>query len=100
MESVGDFNMPARITVIIPCYNHGEYVAEAVASALEQTVSVSEVIVVDDASDELTRVACVELQSNRVKVIRHEKNRGLVATRNTGIQAATSEIILPLDADD
>lgn len=100
-RGLGDgFSMKADVTIIIPCYNHGHFVGEAVASARAQTVPASEIIVVDDGSDDATREACAKLASPGVRVIRHETNRGLGASRNTAIAAAKSGIILPLDADD
>ena len=92
--------MNTTVAIIIPCYNHGEYVGEAVSSALAQTLPASEIIVIDDASDEETRKACEALASDRVRVLRNETNLGLAASRNKAIHEARSEAILPLDADD
>jgi len=92
--------MPGTVAIIIPCYNHGEYVGEAVASALAQTLPASEIIVIDDASDEATKKACKALASDRVRVIRNPTNLGLSASRNRAIRETRSEAILPLDADD
>ncbi len=89
-----------NVAIIIPCYNHGEYVGEAVASALAQTLPPSEIIVIDDASDKPTRKTCEALASDRVRVLRNEKNLGLAGARNRAIREARSEAILPLDADD
>lgn len=92
--------MPSSVAIIIPCFNHGRFVGEAVASALAQTLPAKEIIIVDDASDDETRRVCASLASSKVKVIRHEMNLGLAASRNEGIRQASSEFILPLDADD
>ena len=86
-----------RISVIIPSYNYGRFVAEAIESALSQTYPV-DVIVVDDGSTDDTPSRLLPYQS-KVRVIRQE-NRGLSAARNTGIRAATGDWIALLDADD
>jgi glycosyltransferase involved in cell wall biosynthesis len=92
--------MSTSVSIIIPCHNHGQYVGEAVASALAQTVPAAEIIVIDDASDEASRKACEALASEKVRVLRNETNLGLAASRNRAIRGARSEVILPLDADD
>jgi len=82
-------------TIVIACYNYGEYLAEAIESALAQTHP-CEVIVVDDGSiDDSAAVAA----RYPVQLIRQE-NRGLPAARNAAIRQATTSHILPLDADD
>jgi len=92
--------MALSVTIVIPCHNHGSFVGEAVDSALSQSVPASEIIVIDDASDEGCRQACASLASDRVRVLRNETNLGLSASRNRAIREARSEAILPLDADD
>ena len=88
-----------RLTVVIPCYNHGEYLAEAVESVRQVRRNDVELIVVDDGStDDYTRKEMDRLSSEGVFVIR-QKNGGLAAARNAGIRAAKGEYILPLDAD-
>jgi hypothetical protein len=82
-------------SIVIPCHNHGEYLGEAIESALAQTHP-CEVIVVDDGStDDSAEVA----GRYDVTLIR-QKNKGLPAARNAGIRKATTTHILPLDADD
>ena len=89
-----------RISVVIPCYNLGRYLHEALASALNQTLQPVEVIVVDDGStDEYTRLAIDAIVHPQVRVIRQE-NRGLPAARNVGIRAARAAFLCCLDADD
>jgi glycosyltransferase involved in cell wall biosynthesis len=86
--------------VVIPCFNHGEFVGEAVESARRVERVDLELIVVDDgSSDERTRKAMEELCAQGIKVIRQE-NKGLSAARNAGIVASHGEFIFPLDADD
>ena len=82
-------------TVVIACYNYGQYLAEAIESALAQTYP-CEVIVVDDGStDDSASVA----KRYPVKLIK-QRNKVLPAARNTAVKAATSTHIMPLDADD
>lgn len=87
--------------VIIPCFNYGQFLMEAVRSALAQTLSNIEIVVVDDGStDALTQRVlseCTRLPG--VEVLRQE-NRGLSAARNSGISATTARYITCLDADD
>jgi glycosyltransferase involved in cell wall biosynthesis len=91
--------MGKKLSVVIPCFNHGEFVSEAVESVKQVRRDDVELIVVDDGStDDLTRKAMDQLSSEGVFVIR-QKNGGLAAARNAGIRAAQGEYILPLDAD-
>lgn len=84
-----------KISIIIPTYNGAEWIADAVESALSQTLK-CEIIVIDDGSTDGTQNI---LKDYPVKVI-HQINKGLPSARNTGIMNATGEYILPLDADD
>ena len=91
---------PPKVSVIIPCFNHGEFLPEAIASVLSANRPDVEMIVVDDGStDERTRTEMNKLASNGIHVIRQE-NKGLAAARNAAIAAARGEYIFPLDADD
>ena len=89
-----------KVSVIIPCFNHGEFLPEAVASVLNAKRPDVEIIVVDDGStDERTRAEMSKLESSGIRVI-HQENKGLSAARNAGIRASKAEYIFPLDADD
>lgn len=85
------------VAVIIPCYNQGAYLGEAIASALDQSVAPSEVVVVDDGSTDDT--ATVARSFPGVHYHRQE-NRGAAAARNAGLRVSSSELVLFLDADD
>ena len=92
--------MSEKVSVIIPCYNHGKYVDEAVQSCLMQTYSNIEIIIVNDGStDEFTNALLHNYKKEKTKVIT-TPNQGLAMARNVGIDAATGDYILPLDADD
>ena len=89
-----------KVSVIMPCFNHGEFVQEAVESVTRSGRDDLELIVVDDGStDERTRKEMDALSARGIKVIRQE-NKGLAGARNAGVLAAQGEYIFPLDADD
>lgn len=86
------------VSAVIPTYNYGRYVCDAVDSALAQTYPNMEVIVVDDGSVDDTRQR-LEPYGDRIRYI-YQDNRGLSAARNAGIRAARGEWVALLDADD
>lgn len=88
------------VSVIIPTYDRPEFLAGAVETAIGQTAPPAEVIVVDDCSPSDYAAAVVEEFPETVRVIEHSETRGLSATRNTGIEAATGEYLAFLDDDD
>jgi glycosyltransferase involved in cell wall biosynthesis len=89
-----------KISVVIPCFNHGEYLDEAVDSVLAQTFQDFEIIIVDDGSDDpFTKGKLSSYEKPCTKMVRSE-NQGLAAARNLGISHATGIYIFPLDADD
>lgn len=90
------------ISAVIPNYNQGQFIESAIRSLLEQTHPVDEIIVVDDGSTDKSVEIIESLQNKNLSIylIRHPKNKGLPATRNTGIKAAKGNIIALLDADD
>ena len=89
---------PINISIIIPAYNVGPFIAETIESALAQTRRDREVIVINDGSTDDTE-AQVEPYRDRIVYLRHE-NRGVMATRNAGLRAARGEYIALLDGDD
>jgi glycosyltransferase involved in cell wall biosynthesis len=88
----------ALVSVIVPCYNAGRYVAEAVTSALAQTYPAVEVIVIDDGSQDDSRERLAAF-GDRIRVIT-QPNRGVSAARNRGIAESRGEFLAYLDADD
>ncbi len=84
-------------SIVIPTRDRLDYLAEAVESALAQTVGEIEVIVVDDGSSVPISASAYD---GRVRVIRHEHPRGVSAARNAGLWAATGEHVCFLDDDD
>lgn len=88
------------VSVIIPCYNLGRYLDEAVDSVLAQSFQHFEIVVVDDGSTEdETRQMLEGYGKPRTRVLR-SVNRGLSAARNLGISNSTGRYICTLDADD
>jgi Glycosyl transferase family 2 len=88
-----------RVSVIIPTFNYGEFIAEAIASVQVQTYPVAEIVVVDDGSTDDTKDVLASIDDPRLKVLR-TPNRGVSTARNEGLAAATGEFISFLDADD
>jgi glycosyltransferase involved in cell wall biosynthesis len=87
------------VSVIIPCFNHGEFLPEAVASVAAIERPDVELIVVDDGStDERTCQEIDAIIAQGIKVVRQE-NKGVAAARNAGVLVAKGQYILPLDAD-
>lgn len=86
------------VSAVIPTYNYGHYVTEAVDSVLAQTYKNVEVIVVDDGSTDDTRDR-LAVYGSRIRYI-HQQNQGLSAARNTGIKAAGGPFVAFLDSDD
>ncbi|MDP3920816.1 MAG: glycosyltransferase [Candidatus Omnitrophota bacterium] len=99
-QTVWNPNAPL-VTVIIPCYNYGSYIRDAVSSVSNQTWTDLEVLIIDDGSDQPKTLSALESLSDipRTRVI-HQKNNGLPAARNRGIEAARGKYICCLDADD
>jgi glycosyltransferase involved in cell wall biosynthesis len=89
-----------KVAVVIPCYNHGAYIGEAVASALSQSLPPAKVVVVDDGSDEPSIDAALAALPAEVELIRQER-KGRGVARNVGAAAAgDAHYILMLDSDD
>lgn len=86
------------VSIIIPNYNHAQYVGDAIWSVLTQEYHNFEIIVVDDGSTDNSREVIAQF-GDKVQYI-HQKNAGLSAARNTGIKASKGTLIGVLDADD
>lgn len=89
----------SAVSVIIPTYDRADRVTQAVSSVLAQTYTDFELIVVDDGSRDETPGALATF-ADRIHMIRHEKNLGVSAARNTGIRASSGAFIAFLDSDD
>jgi glycosyltransferase involved in cell wall biosynthesis len=95
-------NVPTSglVSVVMPTYNRGRMIISAIGSVLNQTHSEFELIIVDDCSDAPLKPLVDRIGNPRVKYIRHEKNKGAGAARNTGVKAARGDFIAFLDDDD
>lgn len=87
-------------TVIIPLYNKEKYIENAIKSILNQTFTDYELLIVNDCSTDKSIAIASSFTSEKVRIVHHDKNSGLAATRNTGIKKATSNYVTFLDADD
>ena len=96
MDTVGT----PSVSVIIPTYNRAHLVGRAIRSVLDQTRQDFELIVVDDGSTDKTGRVVRSFTDDRIRYLRHERNRGGAAARNTGIKAARGTYIAFLDSDD
>ncbi|MEZ5317435.1 MAG: glycosyltransferase family A protein [Vicinamibacterales bacterium] len=88
------------VSVVIPAYNNAAFLGDAIRSVLDQTFTDLELVVVDDASPEDVRVVVDRHRDPRIRYVRHERNRGLSAARNTGIRESSGPIVALLDGDD
>jgi glycosyltransferase involved in cell wall biosynthesis/Flp pilus assembly protein TadD/ubiquinone/menaquinone biosynthesis C-methylase UbiE len=89
----------AAISIVIPTYNRAEYIREAIQSALAQTHSADDILVVDDGSTDNTPAILAEFPQDKVRYIRKE-HEGAPSTRNAGVKEARGEWIVWLDSDD
>lgn len=96
--------MPHSISVVIPCFNAGTYVRDAVDSALAQPsgFDLREVLIVDDRSDDPVTISTLNelAQRPKVRVIRNTAEKGAAGARNAGIAEARGQWVAFLDADD
>lgn len=97
MQQVSQSAEYPLVSIIIPCYNYGHFLAEAIESVRHQTYPAKEIVVVDDGSTDTTR----EVAARYAEVIYiYQKNHGLSAARNTGTHQSRGSYLVFLDADD
>jgi glycosyltransferase involved in cell wall biosynthesis len=88
-----------KVSVIIPTYNYGRFLGEAIQSVLDQTFADFDLIVVDDGSTDKTREVVAGFKDDRIRYI-YQENRGVSAAQNVGILASKGEYVALLGADD
>jgi glycosyltransferase involved in cell wall biosynthesis len=89
-----------KVSIVIPCYNHGVMLREALASVEQvRNANLLEVIIVDDGSSEAETTRILDEATKAGYSVVSQPNRGPGAARNTGIRLAKGEFILPLDSD-
>lgn len=94
-----------KVSIIIPVYNVEFYIKDCISSIMAQNYDFIEVIIVDDCTPDQSIEIASKLISNyngphTYKIIKHKRNQGVAASRNTGIKEATGELIFFLDSDD
>lgn len=99
-----DEDAPVEISVIIPCFNAGDYIGETLDSLIGQTFGNFEILCIDDGSTDNTMNVCRQYaeRDNRIRVIVEESaaNRGPGATRNIGLEIACGKYVYFMDSDD
>lgn len=91
------------VSIIIPCFNYGRFLAEALDSAANQTYPNIEIIIIDDGSTDNSRVVAENyIKTHNKSPVRYlyQTNKGIIETRNRGVRLAKGEYIIQLDADD
>lgn len=89
-----------KVSVITTLYNYRNYIEDCIKSFLDQDFESSEMIIIDDASLDNPYEVIKKYESDRVKYIRLDKNKGYSYAKNVGIKFCNSEILVMLDADD
>lgn len=92
--------MKPYFSVIIPLYNKENFVLNTIKSVWNQTFSDYEIIIIEDCSTDKSLDIVSKIENDTIRIIRHEKNKGLSASRNTGIKNANANYLAFLDADD
>ncbi len=92
--------MKELVSVIIPTYNRGYILEQAIASVQNQTYPEIEILVVDDGSTDNTEQIVSQISDSRIRYIKNPKNCGVSHTRNLGIAAAKGKYIAFQDSDD
>lgn len=92
-------NIKSNVTLIIPCYNDGKYIMEALQSLYNQTLLPEKIIIVDDGSNTDTKKILNFINHPLVHIV-YQENKGVSAARNYAISLAQTDYIVNLDADD
>lgn len=89
-----------KVSVIMPCYNDGQYIEEAIDSVLNQSYKDIELIIIDDGSDDEYTIRVINnISHEKIKVL-HTDHLRPAGARNYGISLSTGKYILPVDSDD
>ena len=89
------------VSVVVPCYRRGDLLRECLESLRAQGFQDWEAIVIDDGTPSTEVMdAVTSLGDPRVRYVRHPRNLGLAAARNTGFRQAKADLVLPFDSDD
>lgn len=100
-EEVGEKKMvDGLVSIIMPTWNAGDYIAEAIQSVIAQTYKKWELLIVDDCSTDHTADAVAFFRDDRIKYLKNKKNSGAALSRNRALRKAQGEWIAFLDSDD
>jgi len=99
-DKTKNFNKAPKISIIMPTYNRAHLLSRAIESVLNQTDPNFELILINDGSPDNTEEVIKKFTDKRIVHLKHEKNRGVYAGINTGLNAATGEFITLLGDDD
>ena len=93
--------MSSKVTVLIPFYNPGRYLVDAIESVFSQTYKNWKLILINDAStDDSLSLIKKYLSDDRVKIVHHKRNLGQSSSLNTGLNLVDTPFLIQLDADD
>jgi glycosyltransferase involved in cell wall biosynthesis len=92
-------HLMSKVSILMPAYNAERFVGAALQSALDQTWPDTEIIVVDDGSNDQTYAVAKCYESAKLKILRQE-NRGAAAARNSALRQAQGDFLQYIDADD
>lgn len=93
-------NSSPSLTVLMPVYNAGPHIREAIESILAQTHADFELLIIDDGSKDDSAATISSYTDARIRFVRNEQNLGLIATLNKGLAEANGELIARMDQDD
>lgn len=88
------------VSIIMPSWNTGRFIAESIQSVIDQTYKKWELIIVDDCSTDNTDEVVATFKDDRIKYLKNEKNSGAALTRNRAMREAQGEWVAFLDSDD
>ena len=90
------------VSIVVPVYNVESYIEECLQSVCSQTYENLEIICVDDVGNDRSMdvVRSFAVKDCRIKIIEHDKNKGLAEARNTGLEHVSGDYVFFLDSDD
>lgn len=91
---------PEDVTVVIPCYNYGQYVKEAIESTLSQTLLPKRILIINDGSTDNTQQVIQEYKKHPLVEVINKKNSGVIDTKNLGLSKSDTYWTIFFDADD
>ena len=99
-ENVGNERENGLVSIIMPSFNTASYIKESVQSVINQTYTNWELIIVDDCSTDNTDEILAQIEDNRIRYLKNERNSGAAVCRNKALREAKGQWIAFLDSDD